>query len=91
MSIAKNSPNFLWNILNDAFDNGILFDKLIISEAAFLKYPDDIEKLSSDADECYKIPDSLFKKISDTASPQGIIAIAKIPDSSKETIDKKGR
>ena len=34
----------LW-ICFDAYDNGILFDKLIISHTAFEKYPDDIEKL----------------------------------------------
>ena len=75
----------------DAFDNGILFDKLIISDTAFEKYPKDIKKLSDKSNECYKIPDSLFKKISDTTSPQGIIAVAKIPSSENFIINPKGR
>ncbi len=75
----------------DAFDNGILFDKLIISQTAFDKYPEDVEKLSEKAEECYKIPDSLFKKISDTASPQGIIAVSKIPSSDSLWINPDGR
>lgn len=75
----------------DAFDNGILFDKLIISNTALEKYPEDIEKLSQKAEECYKLPDSLFKKISDTTSPQGIIAVAKIPSIDSATINPKGR
>lgn len=75
----------------DAFDNGILFDKLIISDTASIKYPDDIEKLSEKAQECYKIPDSLFKKISDTTSPQGIIAIAQMPCKDFDALDKNGR
>lgn len=75
----------------DAFDNGILFDKLIISHTAFEKYSDDIEKLSSKAEECYKIPDSLFKKISDTTSPQGIIAVSKIPVRDSLSINPEGR
>lgn len=75
----------------DAYDNGILFDKLIISESAFSKYTDDIEKLSVKATECFKIPDHLFKKISDTSSPQGIIAVAKIPQKNADVIDKNGR
>ncbi len=75
----------------DAYDNGILFDKLIISDTAFVKYSFDVEKLSQKSSECYKIPDSLFKKISDTASPQGIIAVARIPDSDSAVINLKGR
>lgn len=75
----------------DAFDNGILFDKLIISYTALEKYPEDIEKLGQKAEECYKIPDSLFKKISDTTSPQGIITVAKIPEANSQKIDSKGR
>jgi len=75
----------------DAYDNGILFDKLIVSATAYSKYPEDIKKLSLKAEECYKIPDSLFKKISDTQSPQGIIVIAKIPQKADFEIDKNGK
>lgn len=75
----------------DAYDNGILFDKLIVSATAYLKYPEDIKKLSLKAEECYKIPDSLFKKISDTQSPQGIIVIAKTPQKADFEIDKNGK
>lgn len=75
----------------DAFDNGILFDKVIVSTTALSKYSLDIERLSQKAEECYKIPDSLFKKISDTTSPQGIIALAVIPTKKSDLIDKKGR
>lgn len=75
----------------DAYDNGILFDKLIVSNTALEKYPNDIESLSEKASECYKIPDNLFKKISDTSSPQGIIAVAKIPSSNSAVINTNGR
>ncbi len=75
----------------DAYDNGILFDKLIISYTALQKYPQEIEKLSKKSGECYKIPDSLFKKISDTTSPQGIIAVAKIPSVDSQSINPEGR
>ena len=51
-------------ICKDACDNGIKFDKLIVSDAAAEKYAADTEKFSLISDECYKIPDSLFKKIS---------------------------
>ncbi len=75
----------------DAFDNGIRFDKLIVSETAFKKYALEVEKLSEKAAECYKIPDNLFKKISDTTSPQGIIAVAQIPQNNTAFVNKNGR
>lgn len=75
----------------DAYDNGILFDKLIISDTAFQKYFCDVARLAEKANECYKIPDNLFKKIGDTASPQGIIAVAKIPVSDSSVINPNGR
>ena len=75
----------------DAFDNGIRFDKLIVSETAFKKYASEVEKLSEKAAECYKIPDNLFKKISDTTSPQGIIAMAQIPQNNTAFVKKNGR
>ncbi len=75
----------------DAFENGIWFDKLIFSDTAFQKYESDILRFSSVSEECIKIPDSLFKKISDTSSPQGIIALTKIPEIGSQTLDTKGR
>lgn len=78
-------------ICKDACDNGIKFDKLIVSDAAAEKYAADTEKFSLISDECYKIPDSLFKKISDTKTPQGIIAVAKIPVTGSCGIDKNGK
>lgn len=77
-------------ICDDAFTCGIKFDKLIISETALDKYSEAVEKFSKNSLEFYKIPDSLFKKISDTTSPQGIIALAKMPKKSSE-IDKNGK
>lgn len=78
-------------ICKDACDNGIRFDKLIVSDAAAEKYAADTEKFSLISDECYKIPDSLFKKISDTKTPQGIIAVAKMPALGSCGIDKNGK
>ena len=66
-------------ICTDAYENNISFDKLIISENAFNKYSEDIEKFKLISDNCYILRDDLFKKISDTNTPQGIIAVAKMP------------
>ena len=78
-------------ILKDAYDNSIRFDKLIISESASNKYADEIADFESVSDECYCLPDSLFKKISDTTSPQGLIAVSKIPQNHPEKIKETGR
>lgn len=77
-------------ICDDAKVCGIRFDKLIIGETAFKKYAKDIEIFAENSKQVYKITDSLFKKISDTTSPQGIIALAKMPEKTPE-INKNGR
>ena len=56
-------------ICKDAFDNGIKFDKLIVSHTAFDKYSNEILEFSKISNENILIPDSLFKKISETMSP----------------------
>lgn len=77
-------------ICKDAFDNGIKFDKLIVSHTAFDKYSNEILEFSNISNENILIPDSLFKKISETMSPQGVIAVAQKPE--KTEIDlKNGR
>lgn len=77
-------------ICDDAVTCGVVFESLIVSETAFNKYADTIESLSNSAKECYKIPDKLFGKISDTKSPQGIIALAKMPPKNTK-IENNGR
>lgn len=74
----------------DAYENGIQFDKLIISKNAKEKYSDDLRKLEEISKELYLVSDDLFKKISDTNSPQGIIALAKVPQN-KYCISKEGK
>lgn len=78
-------------ICKDAYENGIRFDKLIISDTAYEKYSADVEEFSSAADGCFKIPHSLFKKISDTKTPQGIIAVCKIIKRDCGKIKKNGK
>ncbi|MDO4607707.1 MAG: RNA methyltransferase [Clostridia bacterium] len=66
-------------ICEDAYENNIMFDKLIVTKSAIEKHSDIIEKFSKSSEKCYILREDLFKKISDTNSPQGIIAVAKIP------------
>ena len=77
-------------ICDDAYQNNIKFDKLIVSKSAIEKYSDFITKCSAVSKERFVLVDDLFKKICDTNSPQGIIALAKIPEDTKK-ISNKGR
>lgn len=67
-------------ICSDAYENNIRFDKLIVTKTALAKYNDHIKEFAEISKKCYVLSDSIFKKISDTNSPQGIIAVAIIPD-----------
>ena len=77
-------------ISKDAFDNGIMFDKLIVSKTAKEKYLDEINAFAEKSSELFSLPDSLFKKISETETPQGIIAVAVKPEN-KSVDFKNGR
>ena len=75
----------------DALDNSIRFDKLIVSKTALLKHGDTVRLFAENSDECFEIPDSLFTKISDTKSPQGIIAVCKIIERKSSEINPRGK
>ena len=63
-------------LCKDAFENNVVFDKLLISKSALEKYADDIKGFAKISNETYILTDQLFNKISDTETPQGIIVIA---------------
>ncbi len=77
-------------ICTDAYENNIEFDKLIVTDAAMQKHGEIIEKFADISQSCYLLRDDLFKKISDTNTPQGIIVLAKIPEIATE-ISRFGR
>lgn len=77
-------------ICDDAYQNNIRFDKLIVTKSALKKYSEHINRFLTASENCYILKEDLFKKISDTNSPQGIIAVAHIPIFS-EKISCKGR
>lgn len=95
-SAARRRENGLFTLeglrlCRDAAENGIRFDKLIVSDTAFLKYSGEVAVFSQNAGECYQVPDSLFAKIADTKNPQGILAVCKMPDSAPRDIRLSGR
>jgi len=74
----------------DAYENNVSFKKLIISDGAAGKYAEDIGLLSGSAEQCISVTDELFKKMSDTDSPQGIMAVVSIPERKSNPL-KNGR
>ena len=77
-------------ICEDASENGVAFNKLIVTENALNKNKEAIKKLAEKCESCYIFTESLFKKISDTNTPQGILAVGVIPENNNK-IDIKGR
>ena len=70
----------------DAVKNGYLIDTLVVSKS-YLKSAIDLDIV---ANQKVLLPDSLFKSLCDTVNPQGILCVAKMPDTvcDIEKIDK---
>lgn len=64
----------------DALNSGVKINSLIISEDAAEKYSDEINKIEAVCDNSYTLSRSLFREISDTKNPQGILCIIKTLD-----------
>ena len=78
-------------LLDDAAENGIRFEKLILSQTALEKYREKAALLMRNAAERFVVPDSLFTRLSDTKNPQGICAVCAIPEQDARQIDREGR
>ena len=66
-------------ILEDAKDNGIAFKKLFFTQSFREKNEEKFEKFLCNSDESFEVSDELFKKISDTKAPQGVVSICEFP------------
>lgn len=75
-------------LCNDAATCELSFQTIIVSYSAAEKLHKNIENLKSRANDFVRVPDALFKKISDTVTPQGILAIVNIPKVLKPVSDK---
>ncbi len=77
-------------ICKDALLNGVGIYAILYSETFYEKFNNEVKSFSQKSDNIYVLSDSLFEKISDTETPQGIIIIAKMPDRDKN-FDKSGK
>ncbi len=77
-------------LVEDAHLSGYEFDALFFTEKAETLYGDLIHKIQTKSDSAYKVTEEVFEKISDTVSPQGILAVVKMPAETELKINKKG-
>ena len=77
----------------DAAQNGIVLKMLFITGDAVEHYSDEVAFLADNAEKSYIVDNNVFAKISDTVSPQGIIAVCARPDidGTTEGISSNGR
>ncbi|MDD4699019.1 MAG: RNA methyltransferase [Oscillospiraceae bacterium] len=63
----------------DAVQSEFNVDSLIVTDEAYEKYTEMVEKISLNSKKSYIISAELFGRISDTQSPQGVMCICKMP------------
>lgn len=76
-------------LCTDAVKSGHIPEITVVSSSALDKYYSEIVALG--AASSFVVPDSLFAKISDTVSPQGILCVCKIPQHNGTDIDRRGK
>ena len=71
-------------LLSEALDSGVIFEMAFVTKKILSSHPELAARLS--AVKMYEIEDRLMQKISDVKTPQGILAIAKIPRADFEKV-----
>lgn len=66
-------------ICSDAAENGIAFRCLVVTEAFAEKFQKDCDRFCDLAETAVQVPETLFEKIADTDSPQGVLAVGVLP------------
>lgn len=65
-------------LCNDALENKIHFEKVIFTQDFCEKNQTVLSGFIDNSDESFEVTESVFKKMSDTVAPQGIIAVCKM-------------
>ncbi|MEE0946261.1 MAG: RNA methyltransferase [Acutalibacteraceae bacterium] len=76
--------------VDDACENSIKLLELYFTSAAYEKHRTELEKFIACADFVAQISESVAKSVSDTFTPQGIFAVAQMPEKCEE-LGGKGR
>ena len=78
-------------LCRDAMYNDYKILTFVVNDTAYNKHNDEVLAISENAEVLYIVPDALFKKFSDTVSPQGLLCICEIPDFKNIAIDNHGK
>ncbi len=78
-------------ICNDAVQNNYDIEALIVSDTAYEKHFKSVKAISEKSKKSFILPDALFKKVSDTVNPQGVLCISKFSSYSASELDPRGR
>lgn len=78
-------------LCGDALENNIPFEKVFFTQDFREKNQKILNSFIDNSDESFEITDYLFKKISDTVAPQGIIAVCKIPAHNEVAVKSSGK
>jgi len=78
--------------INDAIDNGQDIVKVVVSDKleSLNGGKELIERVITVCADCYLVPEKLFKEISDTQTPQGILAVLKKREFVLDTVIEQG-
>lgn len=78
-------------LCRDASLNGYKILTFVVSDTAYNKHNEEVLSLSEKSENLYIVPDTLFKKFSDTVSPQGLLCVCRIPNFNNITVEKCGK
>ena len=78
-------------LCEDALENNIHFEKIIFTQDFREKNQEKLNLFLDNSDESFETTEVLFKKISDTVAPQGIIAVCRMPSENDISIKSNGK
>ena len=78
-------------VCTDCIDNGIKISLLAVTESFLDKNREIVLKFTEKAEQTVTVCDSLFSKMSDTKTPQGILVAGKIPQNTLSVIKRDGK
>lgn len=79
-----------YRFLHEAVNSGSAIEKVFFSTDTEIKNKNELVTGLSSETQLYEIPHELFMQIAETESPQGVLAVVRIPERKFNTIFKKG-
>lgn len=79
-----------YRIIHEAISSGAAIEKVFFSSNTDLKFRNELVSKLKPEVQLYEITCELFKQIAETESPQGVLAVVRIPESNFDAIYKKG-